>query len=181
MDPVDFPEVHRFAIPDGAHWRDVRESPSNVGAALSHAMRRDVVRFHLRLALKIGDHLGRCPDDIRFEDPVTGDDIRATTVGLFVSNVDTAEEYAVWMAERDHGIWPVATEDDRAALADAYLEVALGYPPTEYSAELDLDEGGGVLLSELLESGARDLDRISDELEGVRDELAGRDASEPGQ
>lgn len=37
--PVDFPEVHRFVVPEGCHWRDVRETPSNVGAALSHAMR----------------------------------------------------------------------------------------------------------------------------------------------
>jgi type I restriction enzyme M protein len=38
-DPVDFPEVHRFDVPDGCHWRNVRETPANVGAALSHAMR----------------------------------------------------------------------------------------------------------------------------------------------
>jgi len=38
-DPVDFPEVHRFKVPAGCHWRDVRETPLNVGAALSHAMR----------------------------------------------------------------------------------------------------------------------------------------------
>ena len=38
-DPVDFPEVHRFVVPEGCHWRDVRETPANVGAALSHAMR----------------------------------------------------------------------------------------------------------------------------------------------
>jgi len=38
-DPVDFPEVHRFTVPEGCHWRDVRETPANVGAALSHAMR----------------------------------------------------------------------------------------------------------------------------------------------
>jgi type I restriction enzyme M protein len=36
---VDFPEVHRFNVPEGCHWRDVRETPVNVGAALSHAMR----------------------------------------------------------------------------------------------------------------------------------------------
>ena len=142
---------------------------------------RGLVRLHLRLALSIGDHLGRCPDEIGFDDPVTGDDIRSTTVGLFVANVTTAEEYAAWMAERDHGIWPIATEDERAALADAYLEVALGYSPTEYSAELDPDEGGGVLLSELLESGMRDLERISDQLDELRDEQAGRDASESHQ
>ncbi len=39
VDPVDFPEIHRFNVPDGSHWRDVRETPANVGAALSHAMR----------------------------------------------------------------------------------------------------------------------------------------------
>jgi type I restriction enzyme M protein len=38
-DPVDFPEVHRFVIPEGCHWHDVREAPSNVGAALSRALR----------------------------------------------------------------------------------------------------------------------------------------------
>jgi type I restriction enzyme M protein len=40
VEPVDFPEVHRFVIPEGCHWRDVRETPANVGAALSHAMRQ---------------------------------------------------------------------------------------------------------------------------------------------
>ena len=39
VDPVDFPEVHRFTIPVGSQWRNVRETPANVGAALSHAMR----------------------------------------------------------------------------------------------------------------------------------------------
>ena len=39
VDPVDFPEVHRFHIPRGCHWRDIREIPANIGAALSHAMR----------------------------------------------------------------------------------------------------------------------------------------------
>lgn len=38
-DPVDFPEVHRFVVPEGCHWRDVRGAPANVGAGLSHAMR----------------------------------------------------------------------------------------------------------------------------------------------
>jgi type I restriction enzyme M protein len=38
-DPVEFPEVHRFNVPEGCHWRDVRATPANVGAVLSHAMR----------------------------------------------------------------------------------------------------------------------------------------------
>ncbi len=37
--PADFPELHRFSLPAGAHWRDVRETPANVGAALARAMR----------------------------------------------------------------------------------------------------------------------------------------------
>src|SRR2546430_1745318 len=39
VDPVDFPEVHRFVVPEGCHWQDVRDTPANVGTALAHAMR----------------------------------------------------------------------------------------------------------------------------------------------
>ncbi|WP_228819188.1 type I restriction-modification system subunit M [Nocardia transvalensis] len=34
------PENHRFQIPLGAHWRDVRRSPNNLGAALVKAIHR---------------------------------------------------------------------------------------------------------------------------------------------
>ena len=30
-----FPEQHRFTLPDGCHWRDVRETPASVGTALA--------------------------------------------------------------------------------------------------------------------------------------------------
>jgi type I restriction enzyme M protein len=33
-----FPEQHRFVIPDGAHWRDVRTAAKNVGKAVRDAM-----------------------------------------------------------------------------------------------------------------------------------------------
>lgn len=36
---ADLPENHRFAIPDGAHWEDIRQVTNNVGAALLKAMR----------------------------------------------------------------------------------------------------------------------------------------------
>lgn len=39
VDPIDFPEVHRFDVPEDCHWNDVRGTPANVGAALAHAMR----------------------------------------------------------------------------------------------------------------------------------------------
>lgn len=34
-----FPESHRFQIPEDCHWRDIRSKPSNIGAALQHALR----------------------------------------------------------------------------------------------------------------------------------------------
>jgi type I restriction enzyme M protein len=36
---ADLPENHRFAIPDGAHWKDIRKVTSNVGVAILAAMR----------------------------------------------------------------------------------------------------------------------------------------------
>lgn len=38
LDPSAFPEVHRFVLPDGSHWNDIRGTATNVGAALQKAM-----------------------------------------------------------------------------------------------------------------------------------------------
>jgi type I restriction enzyme M protein len=38
VDPAAFPEIHRFSVPASCHWRDIRETPANVGTALLHAM-----------------------------------------------------------------------------------------------------------------------------------------------
>ncbi|MBT7069784.1 MAG: SAM-dependent DNA methyltransferase, partial [Anaerolineae bacterium] len=35
----DFADEHRFQIPEGAHWNDVRETPKDAGAALQNALR----------------------------------------------------------------------------------------------------------------------------------------------
>src|SRR6266496_2980932 len=34
-----FPENHRFQIPEGCHWRDIRALTTNIGQALQYAMR----------------------------------------------------------------------------------------------------------------------------------------------
>lgn len=34
----DFADEHRFQVPEGCHWREVRETPANVGTALQNAM-----------------------------------------------------------------------------------------------------------------------------------------------
>lgn len=36
---AELPENHRFAIPDGCHWDDIRAVTQNIGTALLHAMR----------------------------------------------------------------------------------------------------------------------------------------------
>lgn len=36
---AEFPEHHRFQIPEGCHWRDVRAKTTNVGQAIQHALR----------------------------------------------------------------------------------------------------------------------------------------------
>lgn len=37
-DPSLFPENHKFIVPEGCHWKDVRETGADVGAALHKAM-----------------------------------------------------------------------------------------------------------------------------------------------
>ena len=36
---ANFPEQHKFSIPEGAHWKDVREKTENVGQAIQFAFR----------------------------------------------------------------------------------------------------------------------------------------------
>ena len=39
MEYAAFAEHHHFQVPEGAHWKDVRESTTNVGMAIQNAMR----------------------------------------------------------------------------------------------------------------------------------------------
>jgi len=48
------PELHRFQIPDGAHWADLRNSTSDVGRAISKAT-REIERANPRLEGVFGD------------------------------------------------------------------------------------------------------------------------------
>ena len=51
---ASLPEQHRFQIPDGAHWADVRSKTTHVGAAIAKAM-RDIERANPRLYGVFGD------------------------------------------------------------------------------------------------------------------------------
>lgn len=39
LEYAQFPENHRFQLPEGSHWRDVRALSANIGHALQNAMR----------------------------------------------------------------------------------------------------------------------------------------------
>lgn len=45
---AELPEQHRFQIPTGAHWDDLRRATSNVGRVITRAM-REVERVNPRL------------------------------------------------------------------------------------------------------------------------------------
>ncbi|MGI8936765.1 MAG: type I restriction-modification system subunit M [Iamia sp.] len=51
---ASLPEQHRFQIPDGSHWTDLRKVPSNVGRAITRAM-REIERANPRLEGVFGD------------------------------------------------------------------------------------------------------------------------------
>lgn len=53
-DYAALPEQHRFQIPDGAHWSDLRQSANDVGRAISKAM-REIERANPRLDGVFGD------------------------------------------------------------------------------------------------------------------------------
>ena len=61
------PEQHRFQVPDGAHWEDIRRTATNVGRALSSAM-REIEVANPRLFGVFGDapwtNKERLPDSV---------------------------------------------------------------------------------------------------------------------
>ena len=42
---ASLPEQHRFVIPDGCHWSDIRERAENLGAAIVGAVSRNKAQF----------------------------------------------------------------------------------------------------------------------------------------
>lgn len=66
-DYASLPEQHRFQVPDGAHWDDVRRTSTNVGKALAGAM-REIEMANPRLFGVFGDapwtNKERLPDSV---------------------------------------------------------------------------------------------------------------------
>jgi len=65
---LDFPENHRFAVPKGSHWRDVREVHENVGVAIVNAFRSIERANAAKLSGVFGDgawtNKNRLPDEL---------------------------------------------------------------------------------------------------------------------
>lgn len=86
----DYPDEHRFQVPRGSHWRDVRAVPRNVGAALSNALRRIEAANQKHLYGVFGDaawtNKDRLPDELlknlieHFSALAIGNDRAATDV-----------------------------------------------------------------------------------------------------
>ena len=64
----NFADEHRFQIPEGAHWNEVRATPSNVGTSLSNAMRAVEAANQKHLYGVFGDaqwtNKDRLPDEL---------------------------------------------------------------------------------------------------------------------
>lgn len=64
----DFADEHRFQVPEGSHWRDVRATPRNVGTALANAMRAVEAANQKHLYGVFGDapwtNKDRLPDEL---------------------------------------------------------------------------------------------------------------------
>ncbi len=65
---ADYPDQHRFQIPEGCHWNDVRGVAKNVGTALQNAMRGLESANHKHLYGVFGDgqwsNKDRLPDEL---------------------------------------------------------------------------------------------------------------------
>jgi type I restriction enzyme M protein len=90
LDYASFAENHRFQIPDGAHWQDVRAVTIDVGAALQQAMRAIEAANEDRLYGVFGD--AQWTNKERLSDRTLNDLIEhLSTVTLSLTNVPEDE------------------------------------------------------------------------------------------
>jgi type I restriction enzyme M protein len=155
IDYASFDEHHRFRIPSGAHWRDVREVPSNVGQTIQSAM-REIEKANERLYGIFGDAQWTNKD--RLSDATLRDLIEHfSTYTLSIANVPEDElgqayEYLIKKFADDSGHTAAEFYSNRSVvhLMTLMLEPQPGesiYDPTCGS--------GGMLLSAVAETRRR--------------------------
>ena len=150
-----FAENHRFQIPDGAHWKDVRAVTTNVGQAIQSAM-REIEKANARLFGIFGDAQWTNKD--RLSDAILRDLIEHfSTYTLSITNVPEDElgqayEYLIKKFADDSGHTAAEFYSNRTVvhLMTLMLEPEPGesiYDPTCGS--------GGMLLSAVAETRRR--------------------------
>ena len=98
-DPSLFPEIHRFVVPEGCHWNDVRDVTTNVGSALRRAM-QEIERANPDTLLRVFGN-GDWGDKKKFSDELLKDLIEGfagINLGNSTANTDAlgdAYEYLV--------------------------------------------------------------------------------------
>ena len=79
----------------------------------------------MRSSASYGEPLGMWPDVISISSPLADEDVRTMFNDSIVGWKDVAVGYAEWMQQNGYGTWSIETEDDRAALADEYVDAVL--------------------------------------------------------
>jgi hypothetical protein len=112
---------------------------------------RAIARSEMWSGAWSGEPLGMWPDEIVASPPLTPEDVHSTFSEVIVSYQDVASGYADWMEENGHGVWPIATKNNRAVLADMYVDTVLSYLPIEGEPDTLPEMAPGVLLADLLD------------------------------
>jgi hypothetical protein len=111
---------------------------------------RAVARSEMWSGAWSGEPLGMWPDEIIASSPLTPEDVHNTFSELLAAHRDVASGYAAWMEENGHGIWPIETRNNRAVLADVYVDIVLSYSTTEDEPDTSPEMAPGMLLDDLL-------------------------------
>ncbi len=144
---AELPEQHRFQIPAGAHWEDVRNAASNVGRAITRSM-REIERVNPRLDGVFGDapwtNKERLPDSTLKELIEHYSQLTLSLANVPEDELGVAYEYLIKKFADDSGHTAAEFYTNRTLvhLMTQVLEIAPGesvYDPTCGS--------GGMLLS----------------------------------
>lgn len=144
---AELPEQHRFQIPAGAHWDDVRNAASNVGRAITRSM-REIERVNPRLDGVFGDapwtNKERLPDSTLKELIEHYSQLTLSLVNVPEDELGVAYEFLIKKFADDSGHTAAEFYTNRTLvhLMTQVLEIAPGdsvYDPTCGS--------GGMLLS----------------------------------
>jgi type I restriction-modification system DNA methylase subunit len=87
VDPAEFPEVHRFTVPEGCHWRDILKNSAKFCTALPlYSLHRLKGRFVSRVTLDIRQDLRESQAGGRFREGDLSKSVKQTTELILCNN-----------------------------------------------------------------------------------------------